>query len=99
MWVNFRSASTRIALDVQRSLDNFDRSFSSVSLAKLLVAPIPGVEGFVAYLAANLTVAVIALDVSEVLNIDAVPALLDPLRQFQCLRALGAALREEPAVA
>ncbi len=89
----------RIALDVQRSLDNFDRSFSSVSLAKLLVAPIPGVEGFVAYLAANLTVAVIALDVSEVLNIDAVPALLDPLRQFQCLRALGAALREEPAVA
>ncbi|MCF8197364.1 MAG: hypothetical protein K9J42_01260 [Sulfuritalea sp.] len=89
----------RIALDVQRSLDNFDRSFSSVSLARLLVAPIPGVDGFVAYLTANLTVAVIALDVSEVLNIDAVPALLDPLRQFQSLRALGAALRDEPVAA
>jgi MSHA biogenesis protein MshI len=84
----------RIALDVQRSLDNFDRLYSSVPLAHLLVAPIPGVDGFLAYLRANLP-----LDVSSVVDLGAVPALLDPLRQFQCLRAIGAALRDEPEAA
>jgi len=86
----------RIALDVQRSLDNFDRIYSAVSLAHLLVAPIPGVDGFLAYLRANLTVPVVPLDLPAVLDLGAVPALLDPLRQFQCLRAIGAALRDEP---
>ncbi len=89
----------RIALDVQRSLDNFDRLYSSVSLAHLLVAPIPGVDGFLSYLRANLTVSVVPLDLSSALDIGAAPALLDPLRQFQCLRAIGAALRDEAAAA
>jgi MSHA biogenesis protein MshI len=89
----------RIALDVQRSLDNFDRIYSSIPLTHLLVAPIPGVDGFLDYLRTNLTVSVTPLDVSGVLDIVAVPALLDPLRQFQCLRAIGAALRDEPVAA
>jgi MSHA biogenesis protein MshI len=89
----------RIALDVQRSLDNFDRIYSTVPLAHLLVAPIPGVDGFSAYLRANLTVPVVPLELSAVVDIGAVPALLDPVRQFQALRAIGAALREEPATA
>jgi MSHA biogenesis protein MshI len=89
----------RIALDVQRSLDNFDRMYSSIPLAHLLVAPIPGVDGFLAHLRANLTISVVPLDVSRVLDLGAVPALLDPLRQFQCLRAIGAALRDEPVAA
>ena len=86
----------RIALEVQRSLDNFDRLYSAISLRQLLVAPIPGVDGFVGHLRENLTVPVVSLDLPSVLDIGAVPALLDPLRQFQCLRALGAALRDEP---
>lgn len=89
----------RIALDVQRSLDNFDRMYSSVPLSNLLVAPIPGVDGFLAHLRANLTISVVPLDVSRVLDLGAVPALLDPLRQFQCLRAIGAALRDEAVAA
>lgn len=89
----------RIALDVQRSLDNFDRSYSTISLTRLLVAPIPGVDGLIGHLRANLTVPVVSLDVSSVLDIGAVRAMLDPLRQFQCLRALGAALRDEPVAA
>lgn len=89
----------RIALDVQRSLDNFDRIYSAIPLAHLLVTPIPGVDGFLAYLRANLTVPVVPLDISGVLELGAVPALLDPLRQFQCLRALGAALRGEAEAA
>jgi len=89
----------RIALDVQRSLDNFDRVYSAVPLAHLMVAPIPGVDGFLGRLRENLTVPVVPLDVSAVLDLGAVPALLDPLRQFQCLRAIGAALRDEPVAA
>lgn len=88
----------RIALDVQRSLDNFDRLYSAIPLQQLLVAPIPGVEDFFDHLRANLIIEVTPLDLSAVLDLDAVPGLRDPLRQFQCLRALGAALRDEPAV-
>ena len=84
----------RIALDVQRSLDNFDRAYSHVMLSKLLVAPVPGAEGFIDYLRGNLAISVEALDISTRLDLSAVPALLDPLRQNQSLRALGAALRE-----
>ena len=86
----------RIALDVQRSLDNFDRMYSAIQLSNILVAPIPGIDGFLGYLRANLTVSVVPLDLSGVMDLGAVPGLLDPLRQFQCLRALGAALRDEP---
>lgn len=85
----------RIGLEVQRSLDNFDRVYSAVSLARLMVASIPGVDGFLAYLRDNLTVPVVPLEVSSVVDLGAVPELLDPLRQFQCLRAIGAALRDE----
>lgn len=87
----------RIALDVQRSLDNFDRSHSAIPLSRLVLAAIPGVEGFVDYLRDNLTVPVARMDLASVLDMGAVPALLDPVRQFQCLRGLGAALRDEPA--
>lgn len=87
----------RIALDVQRSLDNFDRLYSTISLSRLVVAALPGVEGFVDHLRDNLTVPVAAMDLGSVLDLGAVPALLDPVRQFQCLRGLGAALREGAA--
>lgn len=89
----------RIALDVQRSLDNFDRNYSSIPLSRVLVAPIPGVDGFLSHLRANLTVSVVPLDLSGKLDLGGVPSLLDPLRQFQCLRAIGAALRDEPVAA
>lgn len=87
----------RIALDVQRSLDNFDRLYSAIPLSRLMVAALPGVDGFVDHLRDNLTVKVAAMDLGSVLELGAVPGLLDPLRQFQCLRGLGAALRDEAA--
>ena len=37
------------------------------------------------------------IPLAGVLDLQAVPALIDPLRQFQCLRAIGAALRDEAA--
>lgn len=85
----------RVALDLQRSLDNFDRAYSSIPIARLLVGPVPGADGFLDMLRSNLTLPVEALNLGEVLDLGAVPALLDPLRQAQCMRALGAALRED----
>ena len=89
----------RIALDVQRSLDNFDRLNSAIHLERLLVAPIPGLDGFVDHLRQNLTISVAVLDVATVIDLGRVPGMSDPLRQFQSLRALGAALREEAVAA
>ncbi len=88
----------RVTLDVQRSLDNFDRIYSSVPLAYLLVAPIPGVDELLPMLRENLTVSVAVLEIGKVLDLAAVPEMVDPLRQFQSLRAIGAALRDEPAI-
>lgn len=87
----------RIALDVQRSLDNFDRLYSTIPLSRLVVAALPGVDGFADYLRDNLTVPVTPMNLGSVLDLGAVPGLLDPARQFQCLRGLGAALRDEVA--
>lgn len=89
----------RIALDVQRSLDNFDRLNSAIPLERLLVAPIPGLEGFIDHLRENLTIPVAPLDIATVIDLGRVPGMVDPLRQFQSLRALGAALRDEPIAA
>ncbi len=87
----------RIELELQRSLDNFERMYSSLSLQRLLVAPLPGVDGLLGQLRSNLAIPVSELEIGSVLNIDLTPGLRDPMKQFQSLRALGAALREEVA--
>jgi MSHA biogenesis protein MshI len=85
----------RVLLDVQRSMDNFDRNYNAITLSKLLVAPIPGAAGFIDYLKANLYQPVEALDLTAGLDIAQVPAVAAPARQAQALLAIGAALRQE----
>jgi MSHA biogenesis protein MshI len=87
-------AMERLVLELQRSIDHFDRQFSYVTLARLLLAPTP-IAGLQAYLAEHLYVPVQVLDLSEVLDVSSVPALRDPLRQSERLHLLGAALRQE----
>jgi MSHA biogenesis protein MshI len=83
----------RVLLDVQRSLDNFDRNYNAITLSKLLVAPIPGAAGFVDYLKGNLYQPVETLDLAAGLDLGQVPALAEPGRQAEALLAIGAALR------
>jgi MSHA biogenesis protein MshI len=87
----------RIALELQRSLDNFDRQYSYVPVAKLLLAPLPRDIGLQQYLAANIYVPVESVDLGTVLDFPAVPELRHPERQAQCLAMIGAALRDEMA--
>ncbi len=84
----------RVLLDIQRTLDNFDRNYSAISLSRLLVGPLPGGERFVDYLATNLSLPVASANLAEVLDFDAVPGLAEVSAQYENWRALGAALRD-----
>lgn len=85
----------RVLLDVQRSMDNFDRVYSFITLSRLLVAPVPGAEAFIDFLRENLFQTVEVLDLAQGLDVQAVPVLSEPLRQSEALLAIGAALRED----
>jgi MSHA biogenesis protein MshI len=82
----------KITLELQRSLDNFERQFSFISVAKLVLAP-SGAEGLQDYLASNLYTRVETLDLGQVLDIGGIPELADPARQQRFFVAIGAALR------
>lgn len=92
-------AYERILLDIQRSLDNFDRNYSFITLARLLVAPFPGAAAFVDYLRNNLYQAVELLDLAAGIDCAGVPQLADPGRQAEALLAIGAALRDAEGMA
>jgi MSHA biogenesis protein MshI len=85
----------RIGLELQRSLDFFDRQPNSVALTRLLIPTLPQGAGLLEYLANNLSVPVEVFDLESVLDFSQVPALKNPLRQSQCMQILGAALRDD----
>ena len=85
----------RIALELQRSLDHFDRQFSNIPLARLLLAPLPDELGLSAYLAANLSAPVESVNLGDVLDFHEVPELREPTEQMMRWQTLGTALRVE----
>lgn len=87
----------RIALEVQRSVDNFERMYNFITLSRLVTPELPGVPGLLDYLRGYLSLAVAPLDLAEVLEFPAIPELRNPRRQAECLLTLGAALRHEAA--
>lgn len=89
----------RIALEVQRSLDHFERQYHYVSLAKLLLAPLPQDIGLTEHLDSNIDGVVEAIDLATVMDLSAVPDLERPERQSQHLSLIGAALRSEEGAA
>lgn len=88
----------RITLELQRSLDHFDRQYHFISVSKLFVAPLPEQLGLREYLANNLYVNVIAFKLDEVVDLAAVPDLSNPENQQRHWLTIGAALREETVV-
>lgn len=86
----------RLVLELQRSLDHFDRQFSYLTLARLLLAPLPIDLGVQEYLAENLYIPVQTFDLNEVVDFPGAPELRDPERQAFALRLIGGALREAP---
>lgn len=83
----------RLALELQRTLDSFDRQYSFISVSRLIVATEHDSAGLVAGLADNLYVPVQAMDLAQVADFDSLPELRQLERQAQGLLAIGAALR------
>lgn len=83
----------RLTLEIQRSLDHFDRQFGGIPVDRLLLVPMAHVERLRDGLAGNLALPVEVLDLSNVLDVSAFPDVnaLPP----SCFHAIGAALRME----
>ena len=82
-----------IALEVQRSLDYFESHFREAPIRNLVLAPLAEpVSGLMEYLAANLSVTVAGMDLTQLLDSD---VQLTPALQARCLNTIGAALRQE----
>jgi MSHA biogenesis protein MshI len=88
----------KITLELQRSLDNFERQFSFISVARLVLAP-TGATGLEEYLSSNLYTRVETLDLAGLLDLERVPDLADPARQQRFFVPIGAALRMEEGAA
>jgi MSHA biogenesis protein MshI len=86
----------RIGLELQRSLDAFDRQYSFIPVERLLLAPRPELSGLLDYLASILYVPVESLDLGAAIDCSACPELRQPVAQARHLLCIGAALREEP---
>lgn len=89
-----RQAFDRLELEVQRSLDYFDRQFNHIAVSRMLIA-VPAQVGLVDVLQENLDVPVERLDLAQVMDMTAVPELASDEAQVDAFYALGAALRVE----
>jgi MSHA biogenesis protein MshI len=87
----------KITLELQRSLDHFDRQFHFITIAKLMLAP-SGAPGLHEYLASNVYMPVEAFELSDVLDLGQQPELRDETEQQRFFLVLGAALRHEEVV-
>lgn len=83
----------RLALELQRTLDNFDRQYGFISVSRLLVASEYDCAGTAAALAGNLYLPVQPADLAMIADFNALPELRSAERQAQSLLAIGAALR------
>ena len=84
----------KITLELQRSLDHFDRQFHYVTVSKLVLAPL--VSTFLHdYLSSNLYMPVDALNLASVLDFAKAPELMAIEAQQRHFLTLGAALRLE----
>lgn len=87
----------RITLELQRSMDSFERQFSFITINKLVIAPLPAEVNLEAYLASNLYLPVSTLDMDEIFDFSTVSG-VGPAQRMQCFLTLGAALRDESVV-
>jgi MSHA biogenesis protein MshI len=92
------AAFDKITLELQRSLDNFERQFSFISVAKLVLAPGPA-PTLEDYLSSNLYTRVESMAFDDVFDRAGVPELADPALQQRYFLAIGAALRTDGASA
>jgi MSHA biogenesis protein MshI len=83
----------KITLELQRSLDHFERQYSFISVAKLILGP-SAVAGLDEYLSSNLYTPVETLNLAALFDLSRTPELADLAQQQRFFLAIGAALRD-----
>jgi len=84
----------RLTLELQRSLDSFDRQHGQIPVARLVLLPMPDSDELHRYLVENLYLPVVAVDLADVLDASAIPDFRSAEAQNQGLFAICLALRE-----
>jgi MSHA biogenesis protein MshI len=87
------AALERVAVEVQRTLDHFDRQFRSIPVERVLVAPTPRVTRVAEFLRARLGVEAQDIDLRDVLAFDGEGPERDV--QWRLFHHFGACLRHE----
>lgn len=93
----FRNNFDKLVLELQRSLDSFDRQFPFLSLNRLVVAPVPHRDYLVSGLSSSLYVPVNVFNLEDIVELPADQDFSSLEKQAMLLPALGAALRQEMA--
>ncbi len=84
----------RLTLELQRSIDHFDRKHHSMSLSCFMLTPFSGVDMLQQYLNANLDLTVSVMNLDDVLDFSDVPDLVGDIEGHgRFFFFLGAALR------
>src|SRR5438067_3248211 len=86
------SALERLAVEIQRTLDHFDRQFRALPMARVLIAP-SRADGIAQFLKARLGVEAQEIDLNDVLAFERERP--DAQTQWQLFHHFGAALRYE----
>lgn len=89
------STYERIALELQRSLDHFERQFPQVVISQLLVAPFAETARFCDYLRNFLYIPVERFEFADIFDFGDEVRLDDLTEQARLFTVIGAALREE----
>ena len=88
-------AFDRVVVEVQRSLDHFERNFSHLSIERVLLAPMPEADALVARLAGQLQPKVGAMDLADVMDLPPVYLAAPADVRARWFRLIGAGLRVE----
>jgi MSHA biogenesis protein MshI len=83
----------RIAVEVQRSLDHFERQYQNIVLSELLLGPMPEDIGLQAFLSSQLYLPLRQIDLADALEFGGDD--IGAEKQWQLFHVLGAALRLE----
>ena len=86
-------ALERVAVEIQRTRDHFERQFRSIPVASVLIGPMPEDVGLGEFLRARLGIDSRQIDLREVLAFDGEGP--DPATQWRLFHHFGAALRNE----
>jgi MSHA biogenesis protein MshI len=83
----------RISVEMQRSLDHFERQYRDITLSELLLGPMPEDIGLLAFLSSQLYLPLRQIDLADAMEFVGGDMGVD--KQWQLLHVLGAALRVE----